>query len=114
MRRPGDPTGQALVETMAAIPVLLICALLGMQGLAAGVAWLQADNAAHAAALAAQTGGDASRAARSALPGWSRGRVRVRNQGARVDVWLTPRALVPPLAPLLRAHGSARYLAATR
>lgn len=102
-------SGQSLVETVAAIPVLLLCALIGLQGLAYGAAWVQADSAAHAAAIAAQTGGNADRAARSALPGWSRGKVRVRHRSGRVDVWLSPRAFLPPLAVLGRAHATARF-----
>ncbi|MBI5310402.1 MAG: hypothetical protein HZB14_05165 [Actinobacteria bacterium] len=114
MRRRSPQLGQALVETVASVPVLIVCAMLGMQGLAAGAAWLQADNAAHSAALAAQSGGDASRAARAALPGWSRGRVSVSARHGRIDVWLTPRALFPPLAGALRAHGLSRYTPVAR
>lgn len=109
MRSVADEPGQAAIETLAALPVLIVCVLVALQGLATGAAWLQADNAAHAAALAAQTGGDGSLAARMALPGWSRGRVRVRERRGRVDVWLTPRALMPPLAPMLRVRGSASF-----
>lgn len=102
-----DQRGQSLVETVAALPVLMLCALAGLQALASGAAWIQADNAAHAAAVAAQTGGRAEAAARESLPGWSRGRVKVRQRGGRVDVWLTPRSFLPGMARVLRAHGVA-------
>lgn len=99
--------GQALVELVATAPLVLLCALLGLQALAAGAAYVYADNAAHAAALAGQLGGDRVGGARAALPGWSRGRVGVVERGGRVTVTVRPRALVPPLAELLTAHATA-------
>lgn len=99
--------GQALVEVVAAAPLVLFCGLLGLQCLAAGAAYVCADNAAHSAALAGQLGDDVDRAARAALPGWSSGHVEVTVRGGRVTVRLTPRALVPPLAKLLTAKATA-------
>lgn len=99
--------GQALVELVATAPLVLLCALLSLQALAAGAAYVYADNAAHVAALAGQLGGDTAAAARAALPGWSRGRVRVAERDGRVTVTVRPRALVPPLARLLTARASA-------
>lgn len=107
-------SGQSLVETVAAFPALILCALIALQALACGAAWVQADNAAHAAALAARTGGAAERAARASLPGWRRNRVKVVSRAGTVHVWLTPRAFLPPLASLVKAHASARYSEASR
>lgn len=103
--------GQALVELVAIAPLVLLCALLGLQALAAGAAYVYADNAAHAAALAGQLGGDADAAARAALPGWSRGRVGVVDRDGRLTVTVRPRALVPPLAKLLTARANAVRIA---
>lgn len=99
--------GQSLVELVAAAPLVLLCGLLGLQGLAAGAAYVCADNAAHAAALAGQLGGDSEGAARAALPGWSHGRVNVTGRGGRVTVTVRPRTLVPPLAKLLSTRATA-------
>lgn len=103
----GRQAGQAAVETVAAIPLALLAGLLCMQGLVVGACAVQADNAAHAAAVAyAESGGGAAAiaAARRALPGWSRGRVAVRLSHGRAIVTLRPRVLVPGVAPELSSR----------
>lgn len=102
--------GQSVVELVAATPIVLICGLLCLQALAAGASHVYADNASHAGALAATMGEDPARAARAALPGWSRGRVRVTVRRGSVRVRLRPRALVPPLAGLLTTESMAAYV----
>jgi hypothetical protein len=104
--------GQGLVELVATVPLVVLCGLLCMQALAAGSTYVYADNAAHAAALGLQLGRDGRRAALDALPGWSRGRVRLRQRGGRIQLWLTPRALFPPVAQLLTAHVAVSYVTA--
>jgi hypothetical protein len=86
----GSERGQASVELVAALPALLIAALISLQLLAAGYALTLADGAAEAGALALASGGSASGAARDALPGWARDDVDVSVQGGRVTVRLRP------------------------
>ncbi len=101
--------GQAGVETVAMAPILLLCSLLALQGLVAGANFVVAGNAAHAGALAGQMGEDPEPAARRSAPGWSTAGVKVTERGSLVRVKLTPRAIVPGLAPMLAASGEAGY-----
>ncbi len=93
--------GQSTVELLAAVPLVALVGLICLQGLIAGAISVQADNAAHAAAVAwahrGESGTDAAAAARAALPGWARGRVRVRTTGNFIRVTLRPRTLIPGL-----------------
>lgn len=109
----GCGRGQGLVELIACVPLVVLVGLLCLQALAAGTAYVYADNAVHVAALAELLDQDGRQAARDALPGWSRGRLRVVTDRRRVQIWLTPRALVPPLARLLTVHDSAPLSMAT-
>lgn len=90
-------------------PVVVLCGLLGLQALVAGANFVAAGNAAHAGALAGQLGRDVESAARGSAPGWSSGEMAVSDRGRRVRVRLTPRSIVPGLAPLLVAGADARY-----
>lgn len=101
--------GQATVESVALAPLVMLCCLLGLQGLVAGANFVVASHVAHSGALAGQLGHDVKRAARAAAPGWSTGELQVRERGNRVTVRLTPRAIVPGLAGLLSAEARARY-----
>lgn len=89
--------GQASVETVALLPLLLLVALVGAQALAAGRCRELAGHAAGAGASALLQDADPRRAARHALPGWSRSRLEVRVSGRRVSVVLRPPALLPGL-----------------
>ncbi|HKZ12390.1 MAG TPA: hypothetical protein VJL81_00950 [Solirubrobacterales bacterium] len=82
--------GQATVELVAAIPALLLAALISLQLLAAGYALTLADGAAEAGALALAQGGSAAEAVRKALPGWADDNVSVSVRGGRVSVRLRP------------------------
>ena len=83
--RRGQP-GQATVETVALLPlVVLVGALLWQAAVAGQALWLSAA-AARAAARAAAVGGDAEAAARGALPRRLEGGVRVRAAGDGVGV----------------------------
>jgi Flp pilus assembly protein TadG len=82
--------GQATVELVAAIPALLLAALISLQLLAAGYALTLADGAAEAGALALAEGGSAAEAARDALPGWAADDVKVTVSGEEVSVRLRP------------------------
>jgi hypothetical protein len=107
MRRLGREHGQASVEIVALIPLLVALALALLQALAAGVAGTLADHAAHSGAVALAEGQDGNAAARAAVPGWARGGVAVEVRGSRVRVRLTPPTLVPGLGARLAATATA-------
>jgi hypothetical protein len=112
--------GQASVELLAALPVLLAIALAGTQLLAVGYSSVLAGNAAEAGALALAGGGDESPiggsgaagrvaevAARAALPGWSRAHARVSVTGGHVKVTLRPPTLLRALTGELDVRADA-------
>jgi hypothetical protein len=105
--RPGSERGQATVELVAGLPLLLLTALLALQLLAAGYALTLADGAAEAGAVAIASGRDPSRAARSALPGWARDGAAVQVQGGRVSVRVRPPAPLGFVADRLSLKSSA-------
>jgi hypothetical protein len=88
--------GTASVELVAVIPFLLLALLVAAQIALAGQALWSAGVAARAGARAAAVGGDASTAARSALPPSMR-------DGAKVDDddGVAVRVEVPRLIPAL-------------
>lgn len=92
---------------MALLPLLVVVGLACAQLLMAGAARELAGNAAEAGAVAMLQGGDAREAARDAVPGWSRSRLRVEVRGGAVRVEMRPAPLVPPLADLLIARATA-------
>ena len=85
-----DDSGQASVETVALVPLLLAVVLAAGQLLAAGMAREMAGHAATAGAAALIQGRDGRQAARLALPGWARDRARVAVNGRQVTVRLKP------------------------
>jgi hypothetical protein len=99
--------GQAAVELVALLPLVVAVALAVLQALAAGVAVELAGHAAHSGAVALAEGRDGAAAARAALPGWARGRVDVEVRGERVRVRVTPRSLLPGLGRRLAASATA-------
>jgi len=103
----GDERGQAAVELVAALPALLLVALVALQLLVAGYATALADGAAEAGALALVSGGTAASAARGALPGWAEDDVAVSVRGGTVSVRLSPPSPLPSLAGLLTVESSA-------
>lgn len=102
--------GQASVELLGALPVVLLVGLVVLQLLAVGYSAVLAGDAAEAAALALADGGEATAAARAAVPGWSRARMRVEVHGGRVEVRLRPPAALASLARELEvaAHAVVR------
>jgi hypothetical protein len=88
--------GTASVELIAVVPLLLLALLAAAQIALAGQALWSASVAARAGARAALVGGDASAAARSALPPSMR-------EGAKVeeDEGVSVRVVVPRLFPAL-------------
>lgn len=99
--------GQSTVELVAALPALLLAALIALQLLAAGYALTLADGAAEAGALALASGGSAPGAARAALPGWAKDDVAVAVDGGRVTVRLRPPSPFGAVADRLRVASAA-------
>lgn len=99
--------GQASVELLGGLPVLIVLALVLFQLLAAGYAGVLAGTAAEAGALAHVGGGDAAEAAREAVPGWSRARMEVRTSGGRVEVAIRPPSPIAALGRTLEVDAAA-------
>lgn len=106
-RRWGCERGQATVELVAALPALLLAALIALQLLAAGYALTLADGAAEAGALALASGDSATAAARGALPGWAEDDVAVAVEDGRVSVRLRPPSPFAALAERLEVTSTA-------
>ena len=100
--------GQATVELVAMLPVVITVAFAVAQLLMAGAAKDFAGHAAEAGAVALLEGGDPAAAARAAVPGWSRSRLDVSVHGRSVRVTVRPTRLVPPLADALTVHAEAK------
>lgn len=99
--------GQAAVELIGALPVLLVLGIAITQLLAVGYAAVLAGNAAEAGALALAARADPEASARNALPGWGRARASVGVSGGRVTVRLRPPSLVSALARRLEVASTA-------
>jgi hypothetical protein len=99
--------GQATVELVAALPALVLAALVALQLLAAGYAMTLADGAAEAGALALASGGSAAGAARAALPGWAEDDIAVSVEGGTVNVRLLPPSPFRAIADHLAVTSSA-------
>jgi hypothetical protein len=102
-----DERGQASVEAIAALPLLLLTGLLSLQLLAAGYSLTLADGAAEAAALSRAAGRSAEQAARGALPGWARDRVDVSVTKRAVSVRIRPPSPFATLADGLAVTSTA-------
>jgi hypothetical protein len=99
MRFTARESGQASVELVAVLPILIFVLLAVSQLSIAGYALWSAGSAARAGARAAQVDGDVEAAARSALPGWLRGEAEVED-GEPVEVTVQAPALVPGAPPI--------------
>ena len=99
--------GQASVELLAALPVLVLAAAFALQLLLVGYTLTIADGAAEAGALAGAAGQDAGSAARNALPGWARGRSRVSAEEGGVRVEVRPPAPLPVIGEALTVSSEA-------
>lgn len=105
----GREAGQATVEVLAAVPILLLTGFVCFQALATGYCQSLADSASQAGAIAAIRGQSAGAAARSSLPGWAADRSRVSVQGRRVEVRLVPPSPFGVLADLITVDSSAGW-----
>lgn len=90
--------GQALVELVAGLPVMLAVGLVLLQLLASGYSVVLAGAAAEAGALALAGGDDPRSAVERALPGWSRAGARVEVGEDSVRVRLRPPSPIAALA----------------
>lgn len=107
MTRRDRSAGQAAVEVVALLPLVVGAALAVLQVLAAGVAAEYAAHAAEAGAVAIAEGRDARRAVGAALPSWSRHRLEVTVRGRRVRVVVRPPPLIPGVGDLISATSEA-------
>jgi hypothetical protein len=98
--------GQATVELLAAIPLLLIAGAIALQLLLAGYALTLADGAAEAGGLALAAGRPAKRAAEESLPTWAEDRAEITVQGGEVTVRLAPPSLLTAVGDHLAMTGS--------
>jgi hypothetical protein len=106
-RRISDERGQATIELVALIPLLLVAGLAGAAVVAGQSAGEQAGLAAQAGAMALIQGGDPRAAARDALPKGVRERSRVAVHGRKVTVRVRPSVPLPALAGHLDAEATA-------
>ena len=104
MTRARDVRGQASVEVVAFLPLVVLIALAAFTAISAHAAHEQAGEAAEAAALALiQGGADPRAAAKDALPRGARSRATITVRGHHVRVRVRPRLplAVPGLADRL-------------
>lgn len=107
MRRLAGEGGQAALELIGMLPVLVGLGLALTQLLAVGYSAVLAGNAAEAGALAAAARADAGASARRALPGWTRAGASVSVRGGRVTVRLRPPSLIASVARRLEVSSTA-------
>ena len=99
--------GQATVELLGLLPLLLTAALSAAALVAGHSAEEQAGIAAQAGAMAVLEGADPREAARRALPADLRPRATIAVDGRRVTVRLRPRLPVAAVAAAMTAEVSA-------
>src|SRR3954452_10572407 len=103
--------GQASLELLGALPVVLLLGAVLLQLLAVGYSATLAGSAAEAGALAVASGGDAVAAARASVPGWSRAGMRVNAAGGRVSVRMRPPSPLAAVRGALELQASAKVQA---
>jgi hypothetical protein len=99
--------GQAAVELVGMVPLVLLVGLVMLQLLAVGYAKVLAGAAAEAGALALVAGADPEAGVREALPGWSRARARIEVSGGRVTVRLRPPSALRAVGRRLEVRAAA-------
>lgn len=100
-------SGQATIEFLGALPLMLVLGLALFQLLAVGYAVSLADGAAEAAAIALANGKDPVEAAREALPGWPKKSMQVKQKGERVELTLNPPSPIKQLSKRLSVSAEA-------
>lgn len=104
---PRRSAGQAQLELLACIPLLIAAGLIVLQLMSVGYSQSLADGSAEAGAIALTAGASAEEAARGALPGWAAGRVEVEVSGGRVAVQMRPPELLPGLGERFEVSSTA-------
>jgi hypothetical protein len=104
---PSSAVGQATVELVAFLPLLLAAGLAATALLAGHAADEQAGQAAQAGAMALIQGGDPREAARRALPDGARSRATIEVEGRRVSVTVRPRLPIAALSKSMTARATA-------
>jgi hypothetical protein len=99
--------GQATIELVAFLPLVLAAVLVAAAILAGHAAEEHAGQAAHAGAVALLQGRDPREAARTALPHGTRGRARIQVTGRRVTVHVRPSLPIPAVAEAMTAGATA-------
>ncbi|MGH2953091.1 MAG: hypothetical protein ACRDK9_03585 [Solirubrobacterales bacterium] len=99
--------GQASVELVAGVALLVLAGLACLQLLVAGYSLSLVDGAAEAGALALAAGREPKAAVDEALPGWARDGAEVEVDGGRVALRLRPPAALPAIAQALEVSSSA-------
>jgi hypothetical protein len=99
--------GQASVELLGMLPLLVAFPLVVLQLLAVGYASVLAGSAAEAGALALAAGADPKAGVREALPGWSRAGSSVDVVAGEVRVRLKPPSLLKGLSERLEVTANA-------
>jgi hypothetical protein len=102
-----DEAGQASLELIAGLPVLLLAGLVALQLLAAGYAVTLADGAVEAGAIAIAGGRQPQAAVEEALPGWAVDRVDLERRGSRLTLRLQPPSPFAAVARALEVSSSA-------
>ena len=105
--RAAGERGQATIELLALVPLVVAVGLGALQLLAVGYASVLAGTAAEAGALALAAGGDPQASAREALPGLVDARARVDVEGGRVVVRLRPPSPLRAVGERLEVAGAA-------
>jgi hypothetical protein len=100
-------SGQATVELVALLPLVLAVALTAATVLAGQAASEQAGQAAEAGAIALIQGRDARTAARTAIPERARPHSDIAVHGPRITVTLRPQVPLDFLATALEATATA-------
>ena len=91
-----DSRGQASVEVIGFLPIVLLVALAAFTVIASHTAHEQAGEAAEAGALVLLQGGQSPRdAAEAALPERTRRRATINVNGNRITVRIRPRLVLP-------------------
>ena len=107
-RRSAGECGQATIEVIGLLPLIVLLALVGFTVVASFTAHEQAGEAAGAGALALLQGGtDPRTAAREALPKSVRSRATITLSGRRVHVRIRPRTALPIPGLSARLAGTA-------
>jgi hypothetical protein len=101
-----EERGQATVELLAAIPLLLVAGGIALQLLLAGYALTLADGAAEAGALALAAGRPAKSAVEESLPSWAEGEAETSVNGGEVTVRLAPPSLLAAIGDRLAVTSS--------